>query len=440
MAKLQKFEERGVYVGFRTKGLEGVRCRRARGDYKDEYYEALVVNWSGESSQRASGDLIMPFSDVPEWRQLGGHDHALYTSLRDYGALSKGYMDPIVMRDLRYKTLVNYGTDDDRTEAEKALKVEKRDAQETFLEVLSLFSKKYGQTIGDRDLQYVTRKILHNLLAEDVNEVYKLARRLSAAVGELTHVDGDVLARRVEFYSEFAAPVCSLIALDSSRDVGYLSRQLGSLEQLIHELKEFADSTNDETAGFVVKIAENAEHFVTFALAKAEQIRELVLDNRAYVIEERFKGMKEEMAANRLYISYALDGWDTHATGWEAAKAEGSDKCEDFILALYRTMPRPTKELTNPHARASYDMKHAGMRAGTVKVMHSWDDESMDEELYSRVQQGKKQKGEKPLKPLPDHMVKKRKPATEEIGGTPMPDAELDDVLNLLSGALAGDR
>ncbi|WP_259781134.1 hypothetical protein [Aestuariispira ectoiniformans] len=430
MQAKQNFEDRGVYVGLRAKGLETVRCRKAKA--ANGVFEALVVNWSGDTNQKSAGDLVMPFRDLPHWRPLIPFDDHLFHSVQDYGTRSSGYMDPIVMRELRLKTILRFGHVFEACKAERTLAGEGTELQETFLEILCLFSRKYGRTIGDRDLQFVTRDVLHRLIAEDMGELTRLARRLAHAVADLIGMDGNVLARRIEFYSEFGAPICSLLAEDKTRAIGYLSRQLGDLEHLVMEIQEYGLDKKGELAVFIDRILDNALKFISFTLAKATQIHDMMLDNRAYINEQKFKELRRELTANRLYISFALDGWGSHGKNWELAKLEGPEACRDFIISLYRTMPHPTKELENTLASIGYDMRHAGLRAGLVRVLHSWDDETLDQELAKRVEEGRQRQESRTEEQHP----KKKKAAA------PPPEIEkeeLGDVMDYLSDAMANE-
>ena len=378
-------------MGFRGRGLETVRCRRAKSE--DDVYEALIVNWSGDSTR--GGDMIMPFMGLSDWRQLSFFDETLFLAVRDYGKLSQGYMDPLVMRGLRLQTVIDHGDEFEVSQAEASLDIEERDVRETFLEVLALFSRDYGSRVGDEELRHVTRRVLMRLMQEDPESVYKLSRELASTMARLSGVSGDILARRIEFYSEFAAPICSLVSGDNSRDVGYLSRQLGDLEKLAAELLEYGGTRHGELSMFVQRINENAQKFIDFALIKAQDIQSLILDNKAYIQPEKFQEMQNELKDNRLYISFALDGWENHAKRWAKAKLEGNDKCNDLIVEIYRSMPQPTKELEESRNRG-YDTRGAGMRTGAVKEMHSWDNEARDDELFDRVQKGRMRVGGDP--------------------------------------------
>ncbi|WP_115937740.1 hypothetical protein [Aestuariispira insulae] len=421
MAKKQDFADRGVYVGFRGRGLEAVRCRKAKTE--NDVYEALIVNWSGDNSR--SGDMIMPFMGLKDWRTLNFFDETLFLAVQDYGKVTQGYMDPLVMRNLRLKIVADHGDEFEVSQAQAAMEVEERDTRETFLEVLALFSRDYGARAGDEQLRHVTRKILMRLMSEDPDTVYKLARELATIMGRLSGASGDVLARRIEFYSEFAAPICSLVSGDNSRDIGYLSRQLGELEKLADEIKDYAGLKRGELSTFANKIYENAQKFVDYALIKAQDIQALILDNTAYIDPVKFKAMQKELKENRLYISFALDGWGGHSIRWAKAKLEGADACNDVIVDMYRAMPQPTKELEEVSLRG-YDTKGAGLRTGSVREMHSWDSEERDDELYNRVLQGKLQSTDDPE--AKKHREKERQKARDESK------ALLDDVLNLVAG------
>jgi len=242
--------------------------------------------------------------------------------------------------------------------------------------------------MDNHELKFVSRSILQQLSRENPEDVMRLTRQITKAAAAHGQITPEVLSARMDFYSSFAAPICSILDKDSKdRDVGYLSRQLGALERLLESIEEFRIKANPEVDAFITNIQENADQFLDYSQAQANNIQMLIVDDRSYTNDERFKELKKELYSNRMHIAYALDGWEQHALGWRKIEHEGVPSKEDFIIRLFRLMPKPTKELAE--VSVSYDLSAIGRRAGTVKMMHNWDDEGRDEELINRVKAGR---------------------------------------------------
>ena len=401
MSKTVAFKDRGVYVGFETNGLTGMRVRTAKRD--DTTFEALIHNWAGEASASQvvgmrTGDLIMSFLDVLDWTTLSERDKALHASIVQYGYKTEGYIDPQSMREIRFETDMAFADPMLRMRAVEQLRIESADAQNTYFEILSIFARKYGATVDNRELKYVSRPILQQLSRENPEDVLRLTREITKAASAYGQITADVLAARLDFYSAFAAPICSLLdSKGNDRDVGYLSRQLGALEDLLASLEDFYEETHSETGGFITAILENANKFIEYAKAQANMIQMLIMDDRSYTIDETFQELKNELFENRMHIAFALDGWEQHFIGWKKISNEPNQVKEEFITKLYKLMPQPTKEVELGIIR-TYDMSGAGSRTGAVKMMHSWDSETRDEELFTRVEASKDKKTAVPVK------------------------------------------
>ncbi|MTI11219.1 hypothetical protein [Curvivirga aplysinae] len=386
MAKPGKFQDRGVYIGFETKNLGGMRCRPSK--VEGSVYEALISNWAGDSALGVGGDLVMPFLDVMEWAELSDRDKALHASVSQYGYKTEGYIDPQAMREIRFETDMAFADPILRMRAVEELRIESIDSQNTYFEILSIFARKYGATIDNRELKYVSRSILQQLARENPEDVLRLTREITKAAAEHGEITPETLSARLDFYSSFAAPICSILDKDSKdRDIGYLSRQLGALEDLMDRLEEFREGTNIEISGFITNIQENADKFLDFAQKQASAIQLLIVDDRSYTHDDMFKELKKELYENRMHIAYALDGWEQHYVGWKKLQNDSQETKEDFIIKLFRVMPQPTREVEM--VSIGYDMSGVGSRAGTVRMMHSWDSESEDLELKNRVEAGK---------------------------------------------------
>lgn len=386
MAKAIEFKDRGVYIGFETASLSNMRCRPSK--VEGAVFEALINNWAGETNSGMGGDMVMPFLDVLDWAGLSERDQALHASVSQYGYKTEGYIDPQAMREIRFETDMAFADSMLRTRAVEELRIESIDAQNTYFEVLSIFARKYASNTDNKELRFVSRGILQQLSRENPEDVMRLTREITKVASQHGSITPETLTARIDFYSSFAAPICSLLDKDSKdRDIGYLSRQLGALERLLKSIERFRKKANPEVDAFITNIQENANKFIKFSKGQANLIQMLLVDDRSYTNDERFKELKDELYSSRMHIAFALDGWEQHAVGWRKIEHEDSHTKEDFIIKLFRMMPKPTKELTE--ARISYDMTAIGRRSGTVRMMHSWDDEGRDEELINRVEAGR---------------------------------------------------
>ena len=387
MAKhYHSFQDRGVYVGFRGRAVELVRARVPRDVEKSEF-EALIPNWAGSDVGRAGSDMVMPFRDLAKFTNLVGRDELLHRcTMEEYGK-RKGYMDPILMRETRLGVDVQAGDEYDRKIARTELKIAQLDVQNSFLEILAMFGRKYAELTGTDELHRVTRKVLLSLNQENPDHVVRLVRIIVGRVVAEAGISREDLQQRLDVLSEFAAPICSLVTQDESREVGFLSRQMQLLEQLHGEVLHHGTLTGvpPEITDSTEVVAANLQGFIEYSLIQAERVRMAILEERSYLDTKMHQALLDRIKEDRIRISFALDGWAAHATRWMAVDPDDYGARNAVIIYMMRQMPEPPKELEEAVESGLDTRNLMFMRGRMVKELHSWVDDRLDQDIYSRV-------------------------------------------------------
>jgi hypothetical protein len=380
----KSFRDRGVYVGFHGRMVELARCRIPRNTEQDDY-EALIPNWGG-SDLGKSNDLVMLFSDLSKWTDLIGRDEILHRRVIEGRAKYQGHLDPIMMRELRLQVDAEAGDETDKRHAAQEMKIAALDVQASFLEVLAMFGRRYGKMMGNRELASVDRKVLLSLSEQAPDDMLHLVRIIVGTVVKGAKISRDKLQARLDTLSEFAAPICSIVVQDPSRSVGFLSRQLKLLEALQEGIAGYCENNTQELreAGEVIEY--NLETFVEYALSRAENIKQAMLDESYYLDDKRYEKLVALIREERIKISFALDGWASHATRWLTVDEDDTAARNAVIAYILRQMPAPPQELEeDPDVQSRRGRSPMMLRAKTVKEFHSWMDDTIDNEIYKRV-------------------------------------------------------
>lgn len=383
--RYKSFHERGVYVGFLGRTVEMVRCRRAR-DQELFDFEAIIPNFGGDDT-RSSNDLVMPFRDVPEWSDLLGRDALLHERIASSYDNNDGYLDPITVRELRLDCDIEAGEERDQRIAENEKAISRIDIQNAFLEILAMFGRKYAEIQGETELRSVSRHVLMSLGEANPKDMMRLVRIIVGSVVEGADVGREELQVRLDTLSDYAAPICSLVTDDSSRQVGYLSRQMQLLEQLHQGITEYCANGNCpvEVVDGGAFIENNLGAFMDYTLNRAHVIKAAVMDDSYYLSDSKYQGLLDLIREERVKISFALDGWAGHATRWLSVDADDLGARNAVLTFILKQMPAPPRELDEfVEKRFGYENVMA-MRGRVVKEMHSWMDDSLDKEIYNRV-------------------------------------------------------
>ncbi len=385
-APYKSFEDRGIHVGFRAPLLRTVRCRQSR--ERGTSYEALVSNWAGGGG---SGDLVMDFVNLPEWCAIEAHDRALFDRLADRRFTLGGYLDPLVMREVRLGADSLASDPDIRAAAEAETAKTKGDAELSFLEILAMFGRHIAGSGEHGVLANLSRQVLMVMAAQDATELDRLVRKLADRISERVAVSRQMLRERLAAVSELATPICSLVTDEEDRAVGFLSRQHLLLEQMHDDLAR--QGGLDGVADSAADICHNLGAFLVHANAIARLLRDGILNFDAYVDERSYQRLVESIIEQRRQISYCLDGWADHALRWFAIAPGNGEARSHFVLDLARGMPRPpmaVKAINSPYSRGLGLSDLNGRRGRSVKALHSWADNELDSELQQRIAEGKR--------------------------------------------------
>lgn len=380
----KSFRDRGVYVGFHGRMVELARCRMPRRTDLDDY-EALIPNWAGSDLGR-SNDLVMMFADLTRWTDLIGRDRLLHQRVLEGRAKYQGHLDPIMMRELRLAVDAEAGDATDKRQAAQEMRVAAQDVQSSFLEVLAMFGRRYGKIMGSPELASVDRRILLSLNEQSPDDMLRLVRIIVGTVVKGARISREKLQSRLDGLSEFAAPICSIVVEDSSRSVGYLSRQLQLLEALDEGIADYCRDSTQEFRDAGEIITYNLQTFVEYARSRASHIKRAMLDESYYLDDKRYEGLLKLIREERIKISFALDGWASHATRWLTVDEDDIPARNAVISYILRQMPAPPKELEeDPSVQYRRDRNPMQLRARTVREFHSWMDDTLDDEIYKRV-------------------------------------------------------
>ena len=390
--RYKSFEERGVYVGFQTRQVELCRTRMPRAELDD--YEALIPNWAGHD-QKSSNDLVMPFMDVPRWCTLSRRDEMLHESIELRRTRTGGHLDPIMMREIRLEIDQSFGTDVDKNLAARELQIARIDVQNAFLEILAMFGRSYADQIGIEEFRVVDHKVLKTLAEESADSLTRLIRVLARTVSREVGMTRELLQERLDVLGTFAAPICSIVTHDADRDVGYLSRQLGMLEDMHADIMTHSQAQPQEVRDAVHVIDLNVRTFIEYAKARALHIQNALLSEKHYVSDDKYSKLLDMVAQERIKISYALDGWAGHASRWMSLEREDTASRNNLIGFILKEMPSPTM---NVEEEVGERVRGAGnlmsLRSKLVKEMHSWMDDTLDEALYKRVMESRDETGD----------------------------------------------
>ncbi|MEQ9488205.1 MAG: hypothetical protein RIM72_04315 [Alphaproteobacteria bacterium] len=394
MARYKSFEDRGVYVGFHTRMVELCRVRSPRDPDLDDY-EALIPNWTGKE-QMSSNDLVMPFSDVSNWASLSDRDNYLHDELEKRRTAMGGHLDPIMMREIRLQADAEAGREVDRISAERELEISKLDVQNAFLEILAMFGRTYADDVGAFELTNVNRMVLVALAAESQDSLRRLVRLVSTAVAKRASMTRELLQERLDVLSTFAAPICSLVTDDPTREVGFLSRQQGVMELLNRQVKQHAESRTIEIQDAARVIDMNIQVFLEYARTRSVMIKNALLTEGYYTFNDDYAKLLDMVAEERIKISYALDGWAAHASRWLALDEDDHEGRDAAVFFILKEMPNPTKNIEEEVASSLYaNTDLSAMRGRVVRVMHSWADDSLDEALHARVMRAREAEEQK---------------------------------------------
>ena len=379
------FEDRGVLVGFQGRRLGLVRCRPVRDGC--ETYDAMIPNWSGDNFV-GFNDLVMPFASLGSWGTIDGYNEVLFERVIGQAERLHGHMDPIMMREVRLATDLEIGDERAQGIAKVELAITERDAQRSLLEIVAMFGRHVAARVKKGDLNKLSGEVLFHLADRSPDELRQLVRLIATAMSRGGRLTGEELRERLDKISEFASPICSLVTSESDGVVGYLSRQFRMVERLHDGIKDHAEACHAEVREAARLICVNTMSFMLYAQSRAELIRTQVLEERRYLDDSEHLHLLQLIAEERVRIAFALDGWSMHAEAWDEAGRDPARR-EAVIAGIMRDMPKPPVEVDEELVRVRNENGSMTFRGRTVRELHSWSNDLLDQELYDRVMAGR---------------------------------------------------
>lgn len=363
-----------------------VRCRRARDG--SARFEALVPNWAGEHAG-SFNDMIMPWAAVPNWSPLDGYDRVLFDHVQAQFERYDGYIDPILMHEIRLAADREHGDPEQQQAAVLELAIAERDLQRSLLEVVAMFGRHVVDRVRKAGLADLSGNVLFTLADRSPDELRQLIRIIATAVSRNAGISGETLRVRLDRTAEFASPICSLVTSEKDGTVGYLSRQFRKVETLHDELRFFGRDQPIELQEDINLVCANTMTFMLYAHARAEILRRQVLDEQSYTSEAEHQALLKAVAEERIRISFALDGWAQHAAIWAREQAGGTPAQVAAIAHIMRDMPKPPMEVDEELTRVRVENGAMNFRGRQVRELHSWGTDQLDHELYARVLAGR---------------------------------------------------
>ncbi len=391
----QTFERRGTAVPFHQKDLAHARVR----EYfhgEDRLLEAVIPNYSGTRR----GELVV----VP-WEQL---NHLASLDMRDQRVLEQILvtstardLDPLNIRDICLKA--DAALSGDPAIQEAARRTVERDDQDKAMVRLSFIAqltRECGIAKGDQLMARTNTRTLMDLMGGDTGR---------------TRIDLDLLIERVMIFAaergkctvndakSYLDPLVGMItpfgnvtAKGENKDNGFLYLQHTRLLAFRSEIAEYRSQVRKELDNQVALVVEAADECIGYVNERLARLNEM-LGRLADLFDENLAAI-DRLERLRRDIAYGLDGWDDMISVWRdaygARDAIGGDRAvERAIRRIAGYAPRiPVRELFPDHEQVKSGSRYEQARVRMVSQMHSWENDRLDSELQSRVEEGRKRR------------------------------------------------
>lgn len=382
------FEDRGVYVGFTANILIHARCRPSRTEEFE--YDAMIPNWAGGGEATKGNDLVMNFTDLPIWTPLNSRDELLHELVQQRRQKQGAYLDPLLVRELRLKADIERGEEMFAQQAQHELDVANLDVQDSFIDILAMFGRKYGAISGQKELEFMTRSVLVTLASEDPRYLMKLVKVIITTITKHSPITRDELQERLDLLSSYSAPMCSLVTDEPFGDIGYLSRQNMRLQELHDSLTSFSTEQPRDIQRAIDVILMNIQSFLAFTKEKSSRIKLALLQDSFYLDTKRYNHLLEYILEQRSKISFALDGWSRHGENWAVTHDENLEGKYNVIFHILREMPTAPEELEDEVSKLfDLDSNVMALRSKMVRELHGWADDKMDMVLQQRLRESR---------------------------------------------------
>lgn len=391
----QTFERRGTAVPFHQKDLAHARVR----EYfhgGDRLLEAVIPNYSGT---RRGELVVVPWEQLTQLASLDVRDQRVLerilrtTTTRD--------LDPISVRDICLQADAELSGDQAVQEA--AQRTAERDAQDKAMVRLSFIAqltRECGIAKGDMLMARTNTRTLMDLMGGDTGR---------------TRIDLDLLIERVMIFAaergkctvndakSYLDPLVGMItpfgnvtAKGEEKSNGFLYLQHTHLLAFRAEIAAYRNQVREELEHQVQYVVEAADECIGYVNDRLGQLNEL-LGKLADLFDQNMAAI-DRLDRLRRDVAYGLDGWEDVIAVWRdayrARDAIGGDRAvERAILRIAGFAPRiPVRELFPDHEQVKSGSRYEQAWVKMVSQMHSWENDRLDSELQSRVEEGRKRR------------------------------------------------
>ena len=391
----QTFERRGTTVPLHQKDLAHTRVR----EYfhgEDRLLEAVIPNYSGT---RRGELVVVPWEQITQLATLDPRDTRVHECV--LATASTRDLDPINVRDICLAADAELGGDPAiRSAAQEAVDRDAQDRAMVRLSCISQLTRECGIAKGDRLMARTNTRTLMELMGAesgrqriDLDLLIERVMIFAAERGKCTVNDAksylDPLVGMI-------TPFGNVTAQGEDKSNAFLYLQHARLLQFWAELAAYRPRVREELDHQVGYILEAADECIGYVNERLRALNGL-LGSLADLFDQNLAAI-DRLDRLRRDVGYGLDGWDDMIRVWRDAHAGrdaiGGDRAmERAILRVSGYAPRiPVRELHPDHELVKKGSRYEQARVRMVSQMHNWENDQLDSELQSRVEEGRKKR------------------------------------------------
>lgn len=391
----QTFERRGTTVPLHQKDLAHARVREYfRGG--DRQLEAVIPNYSGT---RRGELVVLPWDQLGQLATLDLRDQQVHE--RVLRTITTRDLDPISIREICLAADAQMGGDPAVQEA--AQETAERDAQDKAMVRLSFIAqltRECGIAKGDKLMARTNTRTLMELMGGDSGrtriDLDLLIERVMIFAAERGKCTVDEAKGYLDPLVGMITPFGNVTAMGEEKTNGFLYLQHTRLLNFRTEIAGYRNQVREEVEHLVGHIVEAADESIGYVNERLEQLN-LLLGRLADLFDQNMTAI-DRLDRLRRDVAYGLDGWDDMISVWRDAYAAraaiGGDRAvERAIQRISGYAPRiPVRELFPEHETVKSGARYEQARVRMVSQLHNWDNDQLDSELQSRVEEGRKRK------------------------------------------------
>lgn len=389
----QTFERRGTTVPFHQKDFAHTRVR----EYflgEDRILEAAIPNYSGG---RRGELVVVPWEQLTSLAPLEQRDQRVHERILQTRTTRD--LDPLNIREICLRADAELSGDPSVREAARlAVERDEQDRAMVRLSCIAQLTRECGIAKGDALMARTNTRTLMDLMQGE---------------GGRSRIDLDLLIERVMLFAAerskstvvdakgyldplvgMLTPFGNVTAKGEDKDNGYLYLQHVRLLHFRSEVAGYRGQVREELDHLVGLIVDAADECIRYVNERLATLNEL-LGGLADLFDQNMTGI-DRLEGLRHDVAYGLDGWDDMIALWRDAyvgrAAIGGDRAiERAIQRIAGFAPRiPIREIYPDHEVVKKGSKYEQARVRMVNQLHSWEDDQLDSELHSRVEEGRK--------------------------------------------------